>query len=112
MNDARWQGIVQYWRADTMSAYSEGYGRSWWWFLHWDEYPILFCVARDYLNILGRQYRIPLPTRWSNAALATKMKWSRFSARAVSSFRISIIVLHLKPFVQSCACILDLMLAL
>ncbi len=95
-----------------MSAYSEGYGRSWWWFLHWDEYPILFCVARDYLNILGRQYRIPLPTRWSNAALATKMKWSRFSARAVSSFRISIIVLHLKPFVQSCACILDLMLAL
>ena len=110
----KWQGIVQYWRAYTTSACSEAtVGRGGCRSMYWDQYTILFRVARDYLNILGRRSRTPLPTRWSTPALAIKMKWSRILARAVSSFRTSIIVLrhscnHVPAFLISCRrCRLD-----
>jgi len=79
MDSTEWQGIMQYWRADTVSAHSVG--RTWWWFLHREEYLILFRVARDYLSILGRQYRIPLPARLANPALVTTIEVERPSSQ-------------------------------
>ena len=77
MDSTKWQGIVQYWRVDTISTNSGGYGRSWWSFLHREEYPGLLGVARDHLGILGRQYRVHLSACFSNPGPATTIEVGR-----------------------------------
>ena len=77
MDSTKWQGIVQYWRVDTISTNSGGYGRSWWSFLHREEYPGLLGVARDHLGILGRQYRVHLSACLSNPGPATTIEVGR-----------------------------------